>query len=86
MVFLINLGRFFMLGWVIYSLMLIFAPGIVHQAPDQTRAIIQGIIAFILGHLLDRALGMVRRRRAYAANMMGGATASSDAEGGGGRN
>lgn len=64
MAFLINLGRFLMLAWVVYALVLIFAPNLVHQQPNQTSGIIQAASAFILGNLLDRALGAVRRRRA----------------------
>jgi uncharacterized membrane protein len=64
MAFLINLGRFFMLGWVVYALLLIFAPNLIHQPPNQTSGVIQAIVAFVLGNLLDRALGALRRRDA----------------------
>jgi hypothetical protein len=67
MVLLINVGRFLMMAWVIYALLLILAPGVIHQPPNQTSGIIQGVIAFIIGNLLDRALGRLRRRRAEAA-------------------
>jgi len=73
MEFLINVGRFLMVGWVVYALLLIFAPQFIHQAPNQTRGIAQFVIAFLIGHLLDRALGFLRRRRAMgAANIPSG--------------
>jgi hypothetical protein len=61
---LINIGRFLMVGWVIYALLLIFAPHFIHQAPNQTSGIVQFVVAFGIGHLLDRALGYLRRRHA----------------------
>ena len=64
MVILLNIGRLLMVAWVIYALLLIFAPSLIHKPPDQTSGIIQVVIAYSLGYLLDRALGMVRRRRA----------------------
>jgi hypothetical protein len=56
-----------MVGWVMYALLLIFAPGFIHKAPNQTSGIAQVVVAFVIGHLLDRALGFVRRRRAMRA-------------------
>ena len=61
---LINVGRFLMVAWVLYALLLIFAPQFIHQAPNQTSGIVQFVLAFIIGNLLDRALGILRRRRA----------------------
>jgi hypothetical protein len=78
---LINLGRLLMVGWVVYALLLIFAPKFIHQAPNLTSGIVQFLVAFLLGHLLDRALGTLRRR---AKNMEAGEfandTPSSDAD------
>ncbi len=83
MVILINVGRFLMMAWVIYALLLILAPSVIHQAPNQTSGIIQGVIAFIIGNLLDRILGRLRRRRAEAAadNLASSPQASGDAGG-----
>ena len=66
MIILLNIGRLLMVVWVAYGLLLIFAPNVIHQAPDQTNGIIQVVIAYSLGYLLDRALGLARRRRANA--------------------
>jgi hypothetical protein len=66
MIILLNIGRLLMVAWVVYGLLLIFAPGIIHKPPDQTNGIIQVVIAYSLGYLLDRALGLLRRRRANA--------------------
>ncbi|HSY27336.1 MAG TPA: hypothetical protein VK832_07530 [Burkholderiaceae bacterium] len=75
MEFLINVGRFLMVGWVVYALLLIFAPRFIHQTPNQTSGIVQFVVAFVIGHLLDRALGFLRRRRAMRV-----ANAPSDEE------
>ena len=66
MIILLNIGRLLMVVWVVYGLLLIFAPNVIHKAPDQTNGIIQVVIAYSLGYLLDRALGLARRRRANA--------------------
>jgi hypothetical protein len=66
MIILLNIGRLLMVAWVVYGLLLIFAPSIIHKSPDQANGIIQVVIAYSLGYLLDRALGLVRRRRANA--------------------
>jgi hypothetical protein len=67
MIILLNIGRLAMVAWVIYGLLLIFAPGVVHQPPDQWSGIIQVVIAYSLGYLMDRA----RRRRAKASAVDG---------------
>lgn len=64
---LLNIGRLAMLAWVIYGLLQIFAPSIIHRAPDQSSGILQVVVAYTLGYLLDRALGRVRRRKADLA-------------------
>jgi hypothetical protein len=66
MIILLNIGRLLMVAWVVYGLLLIFAPSIIHKPPDQRSGIVQVVIAYSLGYLLDRALGLVRRRRANA--------------------
>ena len=73
MEFVINVGRLLMVGWVVYAMLLIFAPHFIHQVPNQTSGIVQFVVAFVVGHLLDRALGVLRRRRAMrAANVPAG--------------
>jgi hypothetical protein len=67
MIALINIGRIAMVAWVLYSLLLIFAPAFLHRQPNQTSGIIQFVIAYALGFLLDRILGAMRRRRAAQA-------------------
>jgi hypothetical protein len=67
MIILINIGRIAMIGWVIYSLLLIFAPSFIHREPDQVGGIIQFLIAYAAGYSLDRVLSAVRRRRAALA-------------------
>jgi hypothetical protein len=64
MIAVLNFGRLLMVGWVVYALVLIFAPGLLHRSPDQVGGAIQVGVAFGLGWLLDRALSAVHRRRA----------------------
>lgn len=64
MIVLINIGRIAMVIWVVYSLLLIFAPAFIHRQPNQTSGIVQFVIAYALGYVLDRILGAMRRRRA----------------------
>ena len=66
MILILNVGRFAMIAWIVYALVLIFAPALLHRPPDQMSGAIQAIGAFALGHLMDRAIGMLRRRRAEA--------------------
>ena len=67
MIVLINIARLTMVGWALYSLLLIFAPALLHQKPSQTSGVIQFLLAYGLGYLLDRLLGAARRRRAARA-------------------
>jgi hypothetical protein len=64
MIILLNLGRLLMVAWVVYALYLLFAPHFLHTQPDDLSAAMQAIVAFALGHLMDRALGILRRRKA----------------------
>jgi hypothetical protein len=64
MIALLNLGRLLMVVWIVYGLVLIFAPALLHRSPDQVGGAIQVGVAFALGWLLDRALSTVQRRRA----------------------
>ena len=66
MILLINLGRCAMLAWALYSLLLIFAPALLHRPPSQTAGILQFVLAYGVGYALDRLLGRLRRRRAGA--------------------
>lgn len=73
MTVLLNAGRALMAVWVLYGLALIFVPQYIHRAPDQKSGIIQVLVAYLLGYLLDRILASVRRRRAaLAAEAEGG--------------
>jgi hypothetical protein len=60
----LNVGRFLMVAWIVYALLLVFAPGILHSPPAEISGAIQAVVAFVLGHLMDRALSVIRRRRA----------------------
>jgi hypothetical protein len=53
-----------MVLWVAYGLLLMFAPSVVHSAPNPTSGAIQALVAFAIGYLLDRILSVVLRRRA----------------------
>lgn len=64
MIAVLNLGRLLMVGWIVYALVLIFAPTLLHRSPDQAGGAIQVGVAFGLGWLLDRAISAVHRRRA----------------------
>jgi hypothetical protein len=83
MVILINVGRFLMLAWVLYALVLIWAPRLVHQSPNQMSGIIQVLVAFGIGHSLDRLLGAVRRRRAEEAAQQSASNEPSSSQPGG---
>jgi len=67
MIILLNLGRVLMVLWIVYGLLLILAPGVVHRPPNATSGAIQAIVAFAIGYLLDRALAVVLRRKAARA-------------------
>jgi uncharacterized membrane-anchored protein len=67
MIALLNLGRALMVVWIAYALVLVFAPALVHRPADPIGGAIQALIAFGLGYLLDRVLGVVLRRRALSA-------------------
>jgi hypothetical protein len=68
MILVLNVGRLFMLAWIAYALVLLFAPGLVHKPPAPMSGTIQALVAFALGHLLDRALSVARRRKAARAS------------------
>jgi hypothetical protein len=67
MIMLLNLGRLAMVAWIVYALILLFAPHYLHRPPDNVGAAIQAVAAFVLGNLMDRAIGMLRRRKAARA-------------------
>jgi hypothetical protein len=62
----LNLGRILMGLWIVYGLILIFAPALVHRPPSQLSGAIQVAIAFALGHLMERAISALHRRRRAA--------------------
>jgi hypothetical protein len=64
MIVLINIGRAAMAVWVAYSLLLIFAPAWIRQLPNLKSGIIQFLLAYTLGFLMDRGLSIYRRRKA----------------------
>lgn len=41
MIALLNLGRLLMVVWIVYGLVLIFAPALLHRSPDQVGGAIQ---------------------------------------------
>lgn len=67
MIMLLNLGRLAMVAWIVYALILLFAPHYLHRPPDNVGAAVQAVAAFVLGNLMDRAIGRLRRRRAAQA-------------------
>ena len=67
MIALLNFGRLLMVGWIVYGLVLMFAPALLHQNPGKYDGAIQAGVAFALGWLLDRALSAIHRRRARIA-------------------
>lgn len=64
MIMLLNLCRLLMVIWIVYALTLMFAPHMLHRPPDPTGAAVQALAAFAVGYLLDRTIGMLRRRKA----------------------
>jgi hypothetical protein len=64
MILLLNLARLMMVLWIVYGLLLVFAPSVVHSPPKPASGAIQALIAFAIGYLLDRALSVVLRRKA----------------------
>jgi hypothetical protein len=67
MIILLNIARLLMVLWIVYGLLLMFAPGVIHSQPNPTSGAIQAIVAFAIGYLLDRALSLVLRRKAQSA-------------------
>jgi hypothetical protein len=63
---LLHIGRVLMVVWIIYALFQLFAPHVLHQPPNDIVASVNALVAFALGHLMDRALGVLRRRKAAA--------------------
>jgi hypothetical protein len=80
MMVLINMGRAAMALWVVYSLVLIFAPAWIHHLPNQKSGIIQFLVAYGLGYLMDRSLSVVRRRKAVLTAGVAPDTAPTPAE------
>ena len=80
MIMVLNIGRFLMVLWIGYGLLLIFAPAVLHHAPDQLAGAIHVVVAFAVGHLLDRALSAMRRRQAHALTEQAAAGAGANEE------
>jgi hypothetical protein len=64
MIILLNVGRLLMVIWIVYSLVLTFAPQFLHQQPNRFSGLIQCVCAYAVGYLLDRMLSKVRRQKA----------------------
>lgn len=64
MIAMLNVGRFLMVLWIAYSVVLIFAPQYLHQPKNPIGGLIQCVCAYCLGYLLDRLLARVKRQRA----------------------
>jgi hypothetical protein len=73
MIAVLNLGRVLMGAWIAYALFLLFAPHVLHRPPQDVSASLQAIGAFALGYLLDRAVGVLRRRKAQRTAPASGA-------------
>jgi hypothetical protein len=61
---LLNVGRALMVIWIIYGVLLMFAPSLLHHPPDDIGGAVQIAIAFGLGYLMDRGISAIHRRRA----------------------
>ena len=72
MIILLNVGRALMVVWIGYALLLMFAPSLLHKPADPYSGAVQGLAAFGLGYLMDRALSLLLRRRALSANFESG--------------
>jgi uncharacterized protein YhhL (DUF1145 family) len=64
---ILNLARMIMLVWVVFALVFLFRPSLLNLPPNPKSAIIQAVVAFALGHLIERALGASRRKQAETA-------------------
>lgn len=69
MIIALHVGRVLMVLWIFYALFQLFAPHILHQPPNDVFASMSALAAFVLGNLMDRALGVFRRRKAAAASI-----------------
>jgi hypothetical protein len=66
MIIALQIGRVLMIVWILYALFQLFAPHVLHQPPNDVFASVNALVAFALGNLMDRALGVLRRRKAAA--------------------
>jgi hypothetical protein len=64
MILILNFGRLLMVAWLLYAILLMFAPHLLNQPSSRWSGVIQAAVAFIVGNLLDRAVGALRRRKA----------------------
>lgn len=67
MIALINVARIGLVAWILYALYLLFSPHFFHTRPHDLNAAGQALGAFALGYVMDRILGMLRRRQAARA-------------------
>ena len=52
MILLLNFARLAMVLWIVYGLLLVFAPSVVQSPPKPASGALQAIIAFAIGYLL----------------------------------
>jgi hypothetical protein len=69
MIIALQIGRLAMVAWILYSLFRLFAPHYLHQPPNDVVASVNALGAFVLGNLMDRALGALRRRKMAATDV-----------------
>jgi hypothetical protein len=83
MIAVLNIGRVLMMAWIAYALILVFEPALLRHAPDPIGGSVQALAAFGLGYLMDRALGLLRRRKAEREEraLTGGAGAATHTDG-----
>jgi hypothetical protein len=56
MIILLNIARLLMVLWIVYGLLLMFAPGVIHSQPNPTSGAIQAIVAFARLFVGSRAI------------------------------
>jgi len=66
MIIALQIDRVLMIAWILYALFRLFAPHILHQPSNDVVASVNAVAAFALGHLMDRALGVLPRKAAVA--------------------
>ena len=59
MIPLLNVGRLLMVVWIVYGLILIFAPQLLHLPPSQMRGLAYCVAAYLLGTSLAKLSGNI---------------------------